>query len=133
MFPQTYCKKIIISALLALLIFPTVVKASAAGDRFNQGVNTAANEAGYISDNNNKDSNIPVDAVDYAGRVIEIFFSVMGILFLFLMIYGGLIWMNARGQEQELTKAKSIIRNSIIGLIIVFSAYIITNFIFGNI
>ena len=39
--------------------------------------------------------------------------------------------MLARGNDQEVTKAKNLLTDSIIGLIIVFAAYAITVFI-GN-
>ena len=48
------------------------------------------------------------------------------------MIYGGFIWMNSRGNEQDVEKAKNIIRNSIIGLLIVIAAYAITKFVGDN-
>ena len=40
--------------------------------------------------------------------------------------------MTARGNEQQVEKAKILLFQSIIGLIIILSAYIITNFV-GNI
>jgi len=49
------------------------------------------------------------------------------------IIYAGFIWITARGEEERIIKAKAIIRNSIIGLIIVFSAYAITAFVLDRI
>ena len=65
----------------------------------------------------------------YAGRVIGIILSFIGVIFLGLMIYGGLMWMMAEGNEQKVGKAKDLITNAIIGLIIVFTAYAITAFL----
>ena len=48
------------------------------------------------------------------------------------LIYGGYLWMTARGNEETLEKAKKIIRGSIIGIIIVFSAYAITYFVISR-
>ncbi len=64
-----------------------------------------------------------------AGRVVGVILSFVGILFLGLMIYAGLMWMTAEGNEQQITKAKSLLINAIIGIIIVFAAYAITSFI----
>ena len=47
------------------------------------------------------------------GRIIRIFLTFLGIIFLGFMIYGGYIWMLARGNEQEITRAKDIIKNAI--------------------
>lgn len=63
------------------------------------------------------------------GTVIGAILSLVGILFLGLMIYGGLIWMLARGNEQEVEKAKNIIISAVFGLIIVLAAYAITAFV----
>lgn len=45
------------------------------------------------------------------------------------MIIGGVMWMTASGNEQHVEKAKSLITNAVIGMIIVFSAYAITYFV----
>lgn len=63
------------------------------------------------------------------GKVIGIGLSLIGILFLGLMIYGGFNWMIARGNEAEVTKAKDLIQAAIIGLVIVLAAYAITKFV----
>jgi len=68
----------------------------------------------------------------YAGKIIGIILSFIGVIFLGLMIYGGLMWMMAQGNEQQITKAKTLITNAIIGLIVVFAAYALTNFIAQN-
>ncbi|MEA2088766.1 MAG: hypothetical protein U9O55_02930 [Patescibacteria group bacterium] len=60
------------------------------------------------------------------GEIIGIFLSFLGIIFFVLMVYGGFIWMTAGGSQDKVGQAKKIIANAILGLIIVFSAYIIT-------
>ena len=57
---------------------------------------------------------------------IRVLLSLLGVIFLIILIYGGFLWMTSRGNEQEITRAKSIIQNSIIGLAIVIAAYAIT-------
>lgn len=52
--------------------------------------------------------------------------SFIGVIFLVLAIYGGYIWMIARGNEQEVEKAKNIIQGAVIGLVIVLAAYAIS-------
>ncbi|SRR6056297_1124008 len=66
------------------------------------------------------------------GDIIGAVLTFVGILFLILVIYGGLLWMTARGNEQQIEKAKNLIGAAIVGLIIVLSAYAITAFI-GNV
>jgi hypothetical protein len=65
------------------------------------------------------------------GRIINIALGLLGIVFLGLSIYGGFIWMMARGDSTQIEKAQNIIKNSIIGLVIVLAAYAITNFVYS--
>ena len=64
-----------------------------------------------------------------AGQIIGTALSSVGILFLILVIYAGIMWMTAQGNEQKVTKAKDLLVNSVVGLIIVFAAYAITAFV----
>lgn len=67
-----------------------------------------------------------------ASRIINIVLGLMGIFVLLLMIYGGYIWMNARGNEEEVKKAKKILEGAIIGLVIVLSSLGISQYVFNN-
>ncbi len=86
-------------------------------------LNVAANEA--YGDTQSVDVSITI------GKIVGAILSFVGVIFLILMIYGGFTWMMARGNEQEVAKAKEIITNAVIGLIVVLSAYAITAYI-GN-
>lgn len=61
-----------------------------------------------------------------AGQIIGIALSFVGVLFLILMIYAGLLWMTAIGNEEKIKKAKGLLMDAVVGIIIVFSAYAIT-------
>jgi TRAP-type C4-dicarboxylate transport system permease small subunit len=63
------------------------------------------------------------------GNVISIVLSILGVVFLVLLVYGGYNWMIARGNEELVTRAKDTIRNAIIGLILVLAAYSITFYV----
>jgi magnesium-transporting ATPase (P-type) len=63
------------------------------------------------------------------GRVIGFVLSFVGVLFLILMIYAGLTWMTAGGNKEQVGKAKSLMINATLGLIIVMGAYALTAFI----
>lgn len=65
--------------------------------------------------------------------IIKTVLSVLGILFVVIIIISGFKWMNAGGNEKTVDEAQSRIKNAIIGLIIVLSAYGITAFVFKNI
>ena len=63
------------------------------------------------------------------GSIIRTILGLLGIIFLVLIVYAGFLWMTARGESDPVDKAKDIIKQSIIGMIIVFTAYALTGFI----
>ena len=63
------------------------------------------------------------------GRIIGVFLGLLGIIFLILMLYAGFLWMTAAGNEETVAKAKRILTQAVIGLIITLSAFAITNFV----
>ncbi len=67
------------------------------------------------------------------GNYIQIFLSLLGVIFLILMLYGGFKWMKARGNATEVEKAKEVIIDAVIGLVIVAASYAITAFIIGQV
>ncbi len=60
-----------------------------------------------------------------AGDVVAAALSLVGVIFILFTIYGGYLWMTDQGNEEQVEKAKKIIKNSIIGLVIVVSSYAI--------
>ncbi|MCX6778946.1 MAG: hypothetical protein NTU97_01825 [Candidatus Magasanikbacteria bacterium] len=64
------------------------------------------------------------------GQITGAALSLIGVVFFVLMVYGGFLWMTARGEAKTAEKAKGIIIDSIIGLVIVGAAYVITSFVF---
>lgn len=91
----------------------------------NSGLSSAAQNAGYET---SPEKNIEF----YMSQIITIILSVLGVVFLILIIYGGLIWMTAAGNEEKAKKAKELITEAMIGLIIVLAAYAISYFIIGR-
>jgi hypothetical protein len=65
----------------------------------------------------------------FIGAVIKSIISVIGVLFLIMMIYGGFLWMTAGGNESQVEKAKKLIIATVIGTIIVVGAYAISYFV----
>ena len=63
------------------------------------------------------------------GKAVGVGLSFIGVLFLGLLIYGGFTWMFARGNQQDVQKAKDIMEAAVIGLIIVIAAYAITAYV----
>ncbi len=66
------------------------------------------------------------------GTIVNALLSLVGLIFLILMVYAGILWMTARGEEDQISKAQKIITASLIGLFITVSAYAITVFVTGK-
>lgn len=63
------------------------------------------------------------------GIIVNVALSLLGIIFIILIIYGGFQWMTAGGNEDAIKKAKGRVTNAIIGLVITLSAYAVWNLI----
>lgn len=57
-------------------------------------------------------------------------FGIIGIVVLCLFIWAGLKYILARGDSGKVKQANSVMKWSVIGLLIIFSSYIVINFMF---
>ena len=65
-------------------------------------------------------------------RIIQIALGLLGIIAVVIMMYGGYMWMTANGDEEKVTKAKEVLRNGTIGLLIILSAFALATFIINR-
>lgn len=68
-------------------------------------------------------------ATDVVGRVLNIVLGFLGLIALILFIIGGFQWMTSGGNEEKTAGAKKLMVSAIIGLIIILSAAVISNFV----
>ncbi|MBI4778983.1 hypothetical protein HY797_00840 [Candidatus Falkowbacteria bacterium] len=61
--------------------------------------------------------------------IIKIVLGFLGIIVVIIILYAGFKWMTAGGNEENVTEAKKMLTNGIIGLIIILSAYALATFI----
>jgi len=116
-------KIISLIALLTALSVPLLVAASDITDKLTSaggkaGYSTAAGESGILFT---------------IGLVINSALSVLGVIFLVLIVYGGYVWMTAGGDEAKVEKAKQTFGRAVIGLVIVLCAYAIADFVVPSI
>jgi len=67
------------------------------------------------------------------GNIITVVLGFLGIIFIVIIIYAGFIWLLSNGDDGKIKKAKGMIINSIIAVVIIFLAYAITTFVFSTI
>ncbi len=65
------------------------------------------------------------------GRIVRAVLGLVGALALFWFVWGGILWMTARGDKGEVKKAQDIIKNASIGILIIFFAYTLTSAFLG--
>ena len=113
-------KKIFLIAVI-VFNFASPVFVSAAG------LNDALGNLNKIADPSK--TGLSADLGTSVAAAIKTVLALVGTVFLVLTIYAGILWMTAQGEEDKVTKAKDIIKASVIGLVIIMSAYAITYFV----
>ena len=56
-------------------------------------------------------------------------FGIVGALALLFFIYGGVLWLTAAGKSEQIEKGKKVLIGAVIGLAIVFGAWLIVQFV----
>ncbi len=62
------------------------------------------------------------------GKIISVGLGFIGVLFFLLLLYAGTRWMIARGNQEDVDKAKGTIEQAAIGLIVVAISYALVTF-----
>jgi hypothetical protein len=65
----------------------------------------------------------------YIGVVSTWIFGILGIVFFGLMVYAGIVWFIARGDETKITEARNTMIATVVGLIVMTSAFAIATFV----
>lgn len=112
------------SALILFFYIAAPFQVQAAYD-FNEdsGLNTLADDVGYDLQE--------TDINEKIRKGLNLLFSMLGIAFLAMIIYGGVLWMTDQGNAKHKETAKNVINQAVVGLIIVVAAYAITTFVFN--
>lgn len=113
----------ILLVLCGIFVFSCDVQAIADGTNNKFGLETVAGS-----------SNLNIYGTDVPkilGGVVGTALSLVSVVFFLLLIYGGVVWMTARGDESKTQKGMDIIIAAIVGVIMILSAYLITSFILG--
>ncbi len=63
------------------------------------------------------------------GKVINRFIVILGGVVMLIIAWNGLVWLTSGGQEEKVKSAKMAIVYAVGGLIIIFAAYAIVNFV----
>jgi len=98
-----------------------LLASASASDAILKGVDQAANTAGFAK--NTK------DIYTITGDLISVLLGTLGIVFVILLLYAGILYLVAQGDETTTKKALRIIKGAVIGMLIIAGAYAISNFV----
>ena len=117
----------LISLLLLVMLLPgTASAAKSIGDQVSGGFNT------MVKWTIGGGTDVAISQTTFNSAllyIINFLLSFIGLLFFLLMLYAGYLWMTARGNDEQVQKAKKMIREAVTALIIILLARIITEFI----
>lgn len=110
--------KLAVFAFLVLFLFCFLPNLALAQD-INQNLNTLSQTSGLPTTN----------LITFIGNIVRIILGLLGLVLVLLIMYAGFIWMTASGDPAKVNKAKKIIYNAIIGLIIIVASFAIVSFV----
>lgn len=74
----------------------------------------------------------PKPLTQIVGQIINVVLGFLGIVLLGYLLFAGFKWMTAGGDEKAVGEAKGMIKNAIIGLIVIVAAFAISTFVLGS-
>ncbi len=66
------------------------------------------------------------------GRVINVIMGFLGIILLFYVLLAGFKWMTAGGNSKQTDEARDMIKNAVIGMVIIVAGFAISNFVMAQ-
>jgi len=111
--------------MFGLLLCPVVGFAQI--DPSDTGLDETAMEAGFVTD-----EGTPPELTTFIGTIINVVLGLSGIALVVLFVYGGILWMTAMGNKEQVDKAKRLLTNTIIGMVIIVAAYAIADYIVAS-
>lgn len=62
-------------------------------------------------------------------RIVQVILSLLSLVVVSIFIYSGFLWMTSGGSEEKITQAKKLLKNAVIGLLIILSSWGIVYFV----
>lgn len=124
-------KKIILFTILAIflnvLLSPALVLATSHQlDALKGGLNTSAVEGGIVGSDL-----VSADLPTRIGTAINYLFGIIGVIFLIMILIGGILWMMAGGNDEKVQRAVKFIIGGVEGVIVIFMSYALLYVILG--
>ena len=108
-------------SVLPVLILPSAVYA-----QISESQGTLADIQEQLSDTGGV--SLPV----LIGNIIQVVLSVLGIVFLILIIFAGFKWLTAQGDTKKTGDATKMLTQAVIGIIIIIGAFALADFVIDS-
>ncbi len=66
------------------------------------------------------------------GNIIAVLLSVLGIIFVVLVVYAGFLYLTSQGEDDKVKTAKKLLSQAVIGLVLIIAAYAIADFVIAS-
>lgn len=107
-------------AVLPVLLLPATALAQ---------LDKAKEDLGTVGTTIGADNGGATDLPVLVGRIINTLLSVLGIIFVCFVVYAGFLYLTAAGNPDAVKKAKALLTQAIIGIVIIVAAYAISSFV----
>jgi hypothetical protein len=119
-------KKITATCVVIILTFFVLVPATEASSH--RGVDSLKGKLGTFGGQTGLGSSGDAELTPKIAAIINIVLGFVGVVAVIFIIYAGFRWITAGGNDEKVTEARGHIKNALIGLVVVFLAFIIVNF-----
>lgn len=113
---------VLFSAVMFILFIPTLFLALGISSVFSAD-KISVNSVGLME--TGKEAGLPQNQSLPAiiGKTVSAVLGILGTIFLLIIVVAGIRWMTAAGNDEQVTKARSMIIAAFLGLLVVFLAY----------
>ena len=115
---------IILLLLITIILFSICFALEAKATKFHEGLVSTGQQIQSLTQD-------PPEVI--AANVVKALLTLVGVIFVALLIYGGFLYMTSRGEEEKVKKSKKTLVAAVIGIIIITTGYSITYFITSTI
>lgn len=119
-----HTRKRFFGILLIIVLVLIFSNNQALGASIKDGLKTVAKTAGIDTGTDSLGSIL--------GKIFQKILGIMGLILLVLFVIGGITWMTSEGNAEKLKKARGLLINAIIGLIIILVSYALVTFVTGK-
>lgn len=116
-------KKTLKISIVSLLLIFTFTGGLRAGSLWEQ--QGLLDEVGQVYEEGKNPTDIRIRVI----KIINTVLTLLGIITVIIILYGGFRWMTSAGNEEAVKDAKNILKNGVIGLIIIAFAWSVTRFV----